>query len=71
MKKYNKKLIPDAPDSLALELHKVIHDILSVVHETYTDRSEYKTIKMNLKNVSKELNNIRLSEVGGEINEDE
>jgi hypothetical protein len=52
-------------------LQKMVLNIMYVMREKYSKFPEYKTIMMNLTNVSKELNAIRVKEVTGEVEEPE
>lgn len=58
-----KQDIPEAPITPSVELNKQIQDIMNVVRETYSEQDSYKTIMMNLTNISKELNTIRVYEI--------
>ena len=48
-------------------IQKMVLNIMYVVRENYSKYPEYKTIMMNLTNLSREINSIRIKEITGEV----
>lgn len=55
--------------SKADELNHAIHEVMAGLKEHYPSWPEYQNMMSKLASVSKELNEIRTSEIKGELNE--
>lgn len=58
--------IKQPPATPSRHIYESVLEIMTNLKKHYSNTGEFKTIMMNLGNVAKEINNIRIKEITGE-----